>query len=245
MHEFPLTRFDDLVALSHAEAEVLRSLGKDAVLYRRNAVIRRDREPVGAIYMLLEGWASSAIRLPNGQRQIIKVHIPGDMMGTPSMALETAADTLTAITECRVSAVPLTRIRELLVAYPRLGGVLFLFVQIERIALMDIVASMGKSSARERLVRLLLDLHDRLSTIGVVADGTFDLPLTQEQIGDVLGLTSVHVNRTMRLLEREGLVVREGHRIVLCDLAALRQISPLPPRRLRADPPWLPQPGEL
>jgi CRP/FNR family transcriptional regulator, anaerobic regulatory protein len=242
---YPLTRFDEQATLSEAEAEVLRGLGEQEMLYRRHSVIRRDREPVDEIYLLLEGWATSSIRLPGGQRQIVKVHITGDMMGTPSMVLDTAADTLATVTECRIAKVSLARMREVLIAYPRLGPLFFMSVQIERLALMDIVAAMGKSSARERMVRLLLDIHDRLSRIGAVDEGRFDMPLTQELLGDVLGLTAVHVNRTMRLLEREGLIARHGQRIVLGDVEMLRKLSPLPPRRVRFNPAWLPAPGEM
>lgn len=245
MPNYPLTRFHEQASLSDQEAEILRGLGEPEIVYRRNATIRRDREPVGGIYLLLEGWATSSIRLPAGQRQIVKVHITGDMMGTPSMVLDTAADTLTAVTECRVSTVSLARLREVLIAYPRIGLLFLMAVQVERLALMDIVAAMGKSSARERMVRLLLDLHDRLARIGAVEDGRFDMPLTQELLGDVLGLTAVHVNRTMRLLEREGLIARYGQRFVLGDIEMLRRISPLPPRRVRFDPEWLPAPGEM
>ncbi|OAN66420.1 Crp/Fnr family transcriptional regulator [Sphingomonas sp. TDK1] len=245
MPNYPLTRFHEQATLTEAEAHALRGMGDPEILVRRNGTIRRERDPVDAIYLLLEGWATAAIRLPAGQRQIVKVHITGDMMSTPSMVLDTAADTLVAVTECRIAAVPLVRLRDVLIAYPRLGSLLLMGVQVERLALMDIVAAMGKSSARERMVRLLLDLHDRLAKIGAVEEGRFDLPLTQEVLGDVLGLTAVHVNRTMRLLEREGLIARHGQRIALGDIDRLRKISPLPPRRVRFDPVWLPGPGEM
>lgn len=245
MPTYPLTRFNEQASMTDAEVALLRGLGETAVLYRRQTVIRRERLPVDAIYLLIEGWATSAIRLPNGQRQIVKVHITGDMMGTPSMVLDTAADTLTAITDCRVAALSFPQLREMLIAHPRLGPLFFMSVQIERLALMDIVAALGKSSARERLVRLLLDLHDRLTKIGAVEDGCFDMPLTQELLGDVLGLTAVHVNRTMRLLEREGLIARHGQRMVLSDIDRLRRMSPVPPRKIRFDPAWMPAPGEM
>ncbi|WP_245824785.1 Crp/Fnr family transcriptional regulator [Sphingomonas azotifigens] len=245
MPNYPLTRFHEQASLTDEEAEILRGLGEPEMLVRRQNMIRRDREPVDAIYLLLEGWATASIRLPGGRRQIVKVHITGDMMGTPSMVLDSAADALTAVTECRAAKVPLARLREVLIAYPRLGPLLLMSVQVERLALMDVVAAMGKSSARERMVRLLLDLHDRLAKIGAVEDGRFDMPLTQEVLGDVLGLTAVHVNRTLRLLEREGLIARHGQRVALGDLDLLRKLSPLPPRQVRFDPVWLPAPGEM
>lgn len=76
---------------------------------------------------------------------------------------------------------------------------------MERLALMDALAMTGNASARERMARLLVDFHTRLSPIDLVVDDGFHLPLTQEIIGDLLGLTAVHVNRTIRGLEEEGL----------------------------------------
>jgi len=86
----------------------------------------------------------------------------------------------------------------------------------------------------------LLDLHARLSLLGLVENDTFDLPLTQEVLGDLLGLTSVHVNRTIRSLEADGLIARSDHRIRLIDMAALRSTSPLANRHIAFEPACLP-----
>jgi len=178
--------------------------------------------------------------LRNGARLIQKVHLPGDMLGMPSMVLTRAADTLTAITEAGIAFVPFQRLSEIYARLPRLATLFFYAAQVERLALMDALVAIGRTSAKEQLARLYLDLHARLSALGAVENDAFDLPLTQEVIADLTGLTAVHVNRKMRELREEGLIAREGGRVRLLDLAALRALAPIGPRLLQFEPAWLP-----
>ncbi|MFD1785999.1 Crp/Fnr family transcriptional regulator [Sphingomonas floccifaciens] len=241
MPDYPLNRFKDVFALSPEEAQMLQSLGDPPVRYRRYTTIRREGDPIRGIYLLIEGWACSSILLPSGLRQIVKLHLPGDMLGTPGMVLAKAGDTLLALTDVSVAFVPMARLRPVFEESPRLTAFLFAAVQMERIALMDIVALMGRSSARERYATFLVNVHDRLLSTGVGEADRFELPLTQEQIGDVLGLTMVHTNRTVRALEREGLIAREGSTLILRDPAAIRRLSPLPKRVAALDLEWAPR----
>jgi CRP/FNR family transcriptional regulator, anaerobic regulatory protein len=240
LHQYPLDRFTAMASLGARDIATIRGLGETAVAVRRHETIRREGQPVDGVWLMLHGWVASSMLLPAGQRQIVKVHIAGDMLGTPSMALERAADTLTALTDGWIARVPLARLRALFDDAPRVAALLLMAVQLERVALMDAVAAIGKTSARERLANFLVDLHQRLSQVGLTQGASFDMPLTQEQIGDALGLTAVHVNRTIRALEREGLIARRGQTITLGDLPMLERLSPLPRRTPWFDPDWLP-----
>ncbi|HUD93362.1 helix-turn-helix domain-containing protein [Sphingobium sp.] len=89
----------------------------------------------------------------------------------------------------------------------------------------------GATSALERLAAFLLDLHDRLVATGAVTDGGFDFPLTQQQLGDLLGLTTVHVNRSLRRLDETGYLRRSRRRMFIQSIQGLGAIAPnLPPR---------------
>lgn len=244
MIDYPLNRFTDMAALSDAEQKRLRSLGDTPILYKRAATIRAEGDPAPCIYLMLEGWVLASMVLPSGARQVTKVHLPGDILGTPSMALTSAAETLTALTDCLVAPVPLTRMRDLFVDHPRLAALFLMAVQIERIALMDAMAAMGKTDAREQIITFILDLHDRLARLGKAPGGAFELPMTQEQIGEKLGMTSVHLNRSLRVLDAEGLLTRTGRLVRLNDIETLRGLSQLPRRQLRTDPEWLPESRE-
>ncbi|WP_230483067.1 Crp/Fnr family transcriptional regulator [Sphingomonas sp. Leaf21] len=237
---YPIHRYRALAELTPQEERALLTLGEDEVVRRRGETFQREGDTARGVHMHIRGWISSSILLRSGNRLVQKIHLPGDILGTPSMVLPRAADTLTAITESVTAFVPYDRLGRLYRDLPRLAALFTMAVQLERLALMDALAVTGKASAREQLARLLIDLHARLTPIGAVEDEGFVLPLTQEIIGDLLGLTAVHVNRTIRALETEGLVARSGQRVRLLDLAALRRLSPLSQRQPQFEPTWLP-----
>ncbi|PCD04427.1 Crp/Fnr family transcriptional regulator [Sphingomonas spermidinifaciens] len=237
---YSIHRFEALAPLSVDERATLQSLGDPEIRRARGETFQREGEALTGFHLHIRGWIASSVLLRTGNRLIQKVHLPGDMLGTPSMVLPTAADTLTAITDAATAFVPYERFARLYETAPRLAALFTVAVQMERLALMDALAVTGRASAREQFARLLIDLHARLSPINAVEGDAFDLPLTQEAIGDLLGLTPVHVNRTIRAFESEGLIARNGHRMRLLDLPALRALCPLQPRRPRYDPAWLP-----
>ncbi|WP_343527378.1 Crp/Fnr family transcriptional regulator [Sphingomonas sp.] len=216
------------------------ALGDAEVTRRRGEVFQREGEMASGFHLHIKGWVTSSIVMRSGHRLIQKVHLPGDMLGTPSMVLPEAADTLTAVTEAVTAFVPYERVGTLFETAPRLAAMFTVAAQMERLALIDMLAATGNTSAREQLARLLLDFHARLSPIGAVVEDSFNLPLTQEILGDLLGLTAVHVNRTIRGLETEGLIARQGHRIRLLNPAALQRLAALPVRRPKFEPDWLP-----
>lgn len=241
--EYPLHRFNALAELTRDEVRDLQALGEPPVRCRRGETIRTEGQPADGIHLLYEGWVSSSVVLRSGKRLIQKLHLPGDMLGTPSMVLPAAADTLTAVTGATTSFVPNATLQELFARRPRIAAMLFMAAQLERLTLMDALASTGRASATESMARFLLDLHHRLGMLGAVEQDCFDLPATQEMVGDLLGLTPVHVNRTLRGMVKQGLIEMKGRKVRLVDLAALRSLSPLPVRKPLFEPSWLPAPS--
>ncbi|WP_170842052.1 Crp/Fnr family transcriptional regulator [Sphingomonas gellani] len=150
------------------------------------------------------------------------------------------AEALTAITPVSVSAVSFDRFGSLLAQHPRVAAQFLLNVQRERVALMDQLSAMRRTSAQSRLAAFLTDLLERLGRLAAVKEDSFTMRLTQEQIGDVLGLTSVHVNRLLRDLEELGLIARDRQVVRILDRQALVRLAVRPHRTLRTDLPWLP-----
>ncbi|URW76074.1 Crp/Fnr family transcriptional regulator [Sphingomonas donggukensis] len=237
---FPLHRFEEFGELGAAEQAAVAALAAPPRRYARNQVIRREGGVASEFYLLIDGWVSSSVTLPSGGRQIMKFHLPGDALGTPSMSVARAAETLTALTPATVSAVSFDRFGTLLRDHPRVTAMFLLSCQRERVALMDWLTSVGRTLSEARLAALLIDLCERLQPLGLVKDDVFDMLVTQEQIGDALGLTAVHVNRTMRQLEEMGLIARDRHSLRLRDRAGLHRIAAAPKRALRTDLSWLP-----
>jgi CRP-like cAMP-binding protein len=225
LNEFPLQRLSEFGAPSTDDLAALDSIAGPPLAFGRQAIIRQQGEPPEHVYMLLEGWVSSAVTLRSGERQIAKVHLPGDLMGMPSICLQEAADSLVALTPAMVRKVPTAKLARLFTSSGRFAARMFLSAQRERLALMDRLVAIGAKPAAGRLAAALIDLHERLALIGQVRDHEFALRMTQDELGDYLGLTAVHVNRTFRQLEDRGLISRRLQRIRLLDPAGLRSLS--------------------
>lgn len=239
MPPFPQHRFGEFAALSDAQRDALSRLAATPRQFRRRALIRREGDEPTCVWLLHEGWVGSAIDLPNAKRQLVKIHLPGDVLGSTSMSLVHACDTLEALSDAWVSAVPFTALSAIFDQDPRLAMTFLLSVQKERLALMHRLAAVSRSSAYERVAGLVLDLLDRGRVAGVVDGNAVRCPLTQEHIADVLGLTNVHVNRIMRRLNEARLIEGTYGRFLVLDEPALRALSLFDPRYV-AEPAWLP-----
>lgn len=235
-------RLSEFRSPSPAEFAIFASLAGPVQPVARHRAIRREGDRLESVYLLVEGWALSSMTLADGSRQILKIHLPGDVLGAPSIGLDAAAETLTALTPAQVRAISLPALGSIFTRMPHMAALMFLSAQQERLILMDRLCSVGRTSAECRLAALLVHLHDRLRVIRPQMGAKFDHPLTQEQIGDVIGLTAVHVNRVFRTLEDKRLILRDGHVIELVDLEALRRLSGVPARRPTVDLSWLPEP---
>jgi len=227
--EISIRRFAALASLTPAEANAIRGLCERTLAIAAREVIRDEGATPPLLYFLLDGWAMTSIGLSDGGRQILKAHLPGDVMGAPSAPFAEAVETITAVTACTVAPFTREALAQTFQAQPRLGWLFFLAAQQERAALMDRLTAAGQLGAHRNLALLLLQLHARLDR---ASGDDVEIPLTQQQIGDMLGLTPVHVNRVVRDLDREGLIRRAGRRYELVDLARLRAFVGLPARTL-------------
>jgi CRP-like cAMP-binding protein len=117
---------------------------------------------------------------------------------------------------------------------------LYALQQVDRVTLTERLVSLGRSSAKGRVAALLMWIADRLRFAGLPTGDGFALPLTQEEIGDLTGLTAVHVNRTMRVLAEQGLIARSGATLRIVDTQRLSRIANHGKRRETIDQGWLP-----
>lgn len=232
-------RFIAFTDLTTAEIDALGQLGAEVGAYSRDQVIRHEGDPPD-IFMLHQGWVASSASFDDGSRQVVKIHLPGDLMGAPSMGYTAAADTLTALTDVAISRIAPEAIARIFRDHPRLAMVFFLLAQEERIILMERLMSVGRRRGVQRLAAFLLHIYDRLRLLDPDCPPTFELPLTLEQLADVLGLHAVHVSRTLGRLERQALIERDHKRIALRDLEELRKQAGFPRRTIIRNASWLP-----
>ena len=181
--------------------------------------------PPSHIVILLEGWACKYQIMRNGGRQIISIHLPGDICNLDNLCRARLPSSLSAMTECHVATFGIEWLKRTIHERPAIRDMILSAMVDENAAITDRIVSLGGRSSRQRVAHFLLDLLARLEALGQVTQGTLRLPLTQEDIGDTLGLSTVHVNRTLQTLRDEGLVASKGRTYTIRDRARLQALA--------------------
>ncbi|GGB62262.1 Crp/Fnr family transcriptional regulator [Henriciella pelagia] len=177
------------------------------------------------IFILQTGWALRYRLLEDGRRQIVNFMLPGDVFDLQSLADLQADHTVTAITDCDVTVIPARPFVRMLRDSTRIAAAFWWAAVQEESILREQIVRIGRRSARERIGHMLLELHRRYA--GATGEETDELvmPVTRADIADALGLTPVHVSRTMSAMRRSGLIAEERGSIKLLDRARLARLS--------------------
>jgi CRP-like cAMP-binding protein len=233
-------RFASLARLKHQDLLELRKMAGPVSQYPAGSILQTADTTAVTPVLLLSGWASGSIALQRGGRQIVKIHMPGDLLGLTSLPYDRCVDTITALTEVMVCVVPPAAIGGLFEHNARLAALLFLISLEERVMLVDRLVMVGRAETSQRIAALILQLRERLMRSDPATGLSFTVPLTQVHIADMVGATTVHVSRTIQDLAAEGLMKWERGRITILNLPALEAFAGLPSRDLVKDPDWLP-----
>jgi CRP-like cAMP-binding protein len=230
------------LALTAGERETLDWAERRELKFAPGQLLMEQDRPNDLLYIVQQGWVHSARRLVTGARQIVGFHYAGDLVGTSSIAWSVATNTVTAVSDCIVSELPKGALGRIFKAQPRLAGALYAISATDYVAMGDRLTSIGRMGATERLSLLLLDIIARLRvTAGGVID-SFDLPLTQQDIGDAVGLTKVHVSRTFGEMEKRGLISRNGRRVRLLAEREMIAMTGFVDRHNVIETDWIPAP---
>jgi CRP-like cAMP-binding protein len=220
-----ITRLRRFIELSPAEIISLQTLARPLRTAQPNEDLRTHGHADSIAVLMHEGWAISHRTLADGRRQILDFVIPGDFCDPCVFVTPVANFTLTTITRCSYTPVAGSTLLDLIASSPRIGAMLWWLEAEEQALLRDHLLAIGRMNARERLSRLICELWARMRNVGLdVADG-FAWPVNQEVIADATGLSIVHVNRTLRRLEREGIIQRSNHVYRINDPARIERIA--------------------
>ena len=205
----------------------------------RGATIRASGEPIKTLDLLVEGWAASAVTFSNGTRQLVSINLPGDLLGLPALSVEEPIDDVVALGEVSVRSVPLSALTILFEKHPRLAAVLFLIAQEERVLAMERIALMGQTVAKARLAALFVRLNEKLGKSDENWPDRFHLPLTQQDLADLIGISTVHVNGILQELRSEGIIRLANREFQILDRTALITLAGVRKWR-QSHPTWLP-----
>jgi CRP-like cAMP-binding protein len=231
-----VARLNRYFALSDSDLRHLRRLIENDLLIEKRRDLVVDGYEYRKLCFVADGYGARYKLLRNGKRQILNVILPGDVIGLPGSFLDRASYSAIALTEMRVHVCSIDAYVQLCYRRPQFGLALSWLAVHEAAFYAERVVDTGRRTPPERLAHFLLELHSRLAMVGRAEPAAFELPFSQEVLGDALGLSVPHLNRTMSQLRFEGLVMLTNRRVVFPDLEAIRVRAHFQPLNLSRIP---------
>ena len=212
--------------LSDEDQSAILALPYTARAYDAPAYLVREGEPPRRFCsFVVSGYAYRQKLTAQGTRQIMAIHMPGDILDLQHLFLKQSDHNVQALTRLETADIDRESLRELALARPAIGEALWVDALVDASILREWVLNVGRRDARSRIAHLLCEFAMRMEAIGLDVANGYDLPMTQEQLGDATGLTSVHVNRTLKTLVADGLMHRQGRFLTFNDWQRLRSVA--------------------
>ena len=217
-----LAKLDTISALTDAEKQALSRLPFKLREVPENADLVRQGDAPSEACLIVEGFVCRYKVLGEGQRQIMSFHIPGDIPDLQSLHLQVMDHGLSALTPTTVAMIPHEALNEITHAYPGVTAAFWRDTLIDAAVFREWLAGAGRRSAHQRIAHLICEVYVRLNSVGLAQDHGFELPVTQAELADSLGLSSVHVNRVLQDLRRDGLIGSRARFVVIGDWDKLK-----------------------
>ncbi len=227
-------RLERFARLAPEELAMLESVTEKTEEFLSGTELVAEGQSLDAPHLLLSGWACRFRMLPDGRRQIFEFILPGDIYGLclrPQAIALTTAVALTPVVIADASALGdaiLNRSDD----YPGLTAALHSTASLEEAYLLNQLMRVGRQTAYERTAHLILELHERLGIVGLADETSVTIPLTQEIMADALGLSVVHLNRTLQHLRRDQLIEFKSGLMRLLQPDRLADVADFRPPRI-------------
>ncbi len=219
-------------SLNDNEVKIISELpGRPAVFTAGEEIVMEGSRPKDSC-LVTSGFAARSQSLRSGERQITAVHVPGDFVDLHSMMLKVMDHSVIALGPCKVAFIPHDKIREATEQSAHLTRLFWMSTTIDGAIQRTWITCLGRRSAEQHLAHLICELYVRLEAAGVASDFTFEFPVTQVQLGDVLGLSVVHVNRKLQDLRGAGLIEWRDGKVKINDFDSLANLSEFDPTYL-------------
>jgi len=230
-----LLRLSKLDTLSTQEQDVLRSaIVRERDVERHEEIIRQGSSPTEST-LLLDGFTGRTKVLSDGQRQITAIHVAGDFVDLHSFLLSKVDHSVSALTQCRVGSVPHDRLRQICEEFPHLGRMLWLTTLIDGSIHREWLVAMGRRTATQHMAHIFCELYLRLQVVERTDGESFEFPLTQAEVADTMGLSSVHVNRVLQELRSLHLISWRSQVVTIHDYGALAELAEFDPTYLNLE----------
>jgi len=211
--------------ISDNELGVIADMKREHLVLKAGSEIIRAGDDCAELYTLYSGWAMRFKTLPDGRRQILNFHLPGDLLGLQAAMFESARYGIEALTDVELCLLPRRKVWGLFEQMPDLAFDVAWLGSREESYVDDSLASVGRRSAEERIAAFIVGLYKRAKLLGLVTDNAFAFPLTQHHIADALGLSLVHTNKTLARLRRRGMFTFGNGKLTLVNPHVLARVG--------------------
>jgi CRP-like cAMP-binding protein len=223
-------------ALDDKDRQAILALPHTVRTFEQQGYIMREGDAPGVAAVLISGFAFRQKLTGDGSRQIVALHIAGDALDFQNLYLDESDHNVQALTRAQVALIVRSDAHELVASHPAIGRALFVNALVEASISREWILNVGRRPATSRVAHVLCELAVRLEAQGLASHYGYELPMTQEQLADVVGLTSVHVNRTLKALQAAGLIQRDRRKVSFPDWQALRDVGDFNQRYLHLSP---------
>jgi CRP-like cAMP-binding protein len=212
--------------LDHADRAAITALPFVRRSYEPSSYLVREGEPAKKYCsFILDGLAFRQKLTVNGARQIVAIQMVGDFVDFQHLFLRHADHNVQALTRIESADVDRDALQEVATERPAIGRAMWTEALVEASIFREWIVNVGRRDARTRIAHLLCEFAVRMKAAGIAPSEGYELPMTQEQLGDATGLTSVHVNRTLKSLVEDGTIPRRGRFIGFADWNRLRSTA--------------------
>src|SRR5919107_925966 len=224
-----ILKLDSIFTLTDDERQALANLPMQVNVIKEGQDIVRAGDQPSRSCLLLSGFACVYKLTGAGKRQIVGFSIPGDMPDLQSLHLEVLDNSLSTLTQCRVGFITHEALRDLCMRHPRITSAFWRETLIDAAIFREWVTNVGQREAYARMAHVFCELMVRLRAVGLVEDHRCDLPITQSEFADAIGVSNVHVNRVLKDMRANGLIETQGTQVTIPDWETLKRAGDFDP----------------
>jgi CRP-like cAMP-binding protein len=225
-------RLETITSLSEDEKKAILNLPARVADLRADADIVREGDRPSQCCLLVEGFLTRYKSLSDGKRQILAFYVPGDIPDLLSLHIEVMDHSLATMVPSRVAYIPHDALRRLNDQNPRIASAFWRDTLIDAALFREWIVNLGSRDAYTRIGHLICEVFMKLKAVGLTDGNSFDFPITQGEIADATGLSTVHVNRSIMALRADGLIILEKGRCTIPDLKRLKEAALFDPTYL-------------
>jgi CRP-like cAMP-binding protein len=227
-----IRKLETITSLSDEDKTAILGLPVKLAELRADADIVRDGDRPSQCCMLVEGFLCRYKNLPDGKRQIMAFYVPGDIPDLLSLHIEVMDHSLATIVPSRVAFIPHAALARLIEQNPRIAGAFWRDTLVDAALFREWIVNLGSRDAYSRIAHLICEVYLKLKAVELTDGNSFEFPVTQSEIGDATGLSTVHVNRSVMELRKDGLIILEKGRCTISDIPRLEQAAMFDPTYL-------------